>query len=196
MATEARMKRIMAVVTRRQQGVIVLEDIQDPHNAQAVVRSADAFGFQRVALVFNNTAPFDPREVGWLSSSTANKWVDFEIYHSPEECINKLHIDGFEVIATALGKRSQSLYKAEFTNPKLAIMFGSENSGLSETAVHLADRVLKIPMRGFVQSLNISVTAAIFLYEVTRQRLAAGMHTYQLDNDSQQSLTQSFLMRR
>ena len=175
MPTPERMQRYREVAEGRQQGVVVLEDIHDPHNAEAVFRSCDAFGFQRVCLIFDEEEPFDPRRVGKLSSSSANKWLDFEVYTSARECLDTLHGEGFEVVATVAAGRAEELFAAELTAPRIALLLGNENRGLSPQAVRLADRRITIPMAGMVRSLNLSVTAAIALYELTRQRRAAGV---------------------
>ena len=166
----------------------MLEDIHDPHNAEAVFRSCDAFGFQRVCLIFDQEEPFDPRRVGKLSSSSANKWLDFEVYASARECLAELHADGYEVAATVADGGAEELYAAELTAPRIAVMLGNENRGLSPEAVALADRKLIIPMAGMVRSLNLSVTAAIVLFEVTRQRRQTGMERYLLPGDERDAL--------
>lgn len=182
------MERYRAVAEGRQRGVVVLEDIHDPHNAEAVFRSCDAFGLQRVCLVFDQEEPFDPRRVGKLSSSSANKWLDFEVYSSASECLDVLHGEGYEVAATVAEGGAEELYAAELRAPRIAVMLGNENRGLSPEAVALADRRITIPMAGMVRSLNLSVTAAIVLYEVTRQRRQAGMEPYLLPPDEREAL--------
>ena len=193
--TPERMQRFREVAEGRQQGVVVLEDIHDPHNAEAVFRSCDAFGFQRVCLIFDQEEPFDPRRVGKLSSSSANKWLDFDIYDSATACLDALHEDGYEVVATVAERDADSIFEADLTASRIAVMLGNENRGLSAEAVALADRRLTIPMAGMVRSLNLSVTAAIALYEVTRQRRRAGFGEYLLPPDEQEALRQRFADR-
>ena len=188
MPTPERVQRYREVAEGRQQGVVVLEDIHDPHNAEAVFRSCDAFGFQRVCLIFDQEEPFDPRRVGKLSSSSANKWLDFEVYPSAKACLDALHGEGYEVAATVAGGDAEEVYAAELTAPRIAVMLGNENRGLSPEAVALADRRLTIPMAGMVRSLNLSVTAAIVLFEVTRQRRRAGFEPYRLAPDEREAL--------
>ncbi len=182
------MRRYHEVAAGRQRGVVVLEDIHDPHNAEAVFRSCDAFGFQRVCLIFDEEEPFDPRQVGKLTSSSANKWLDFEVYASVRECLDKLHRDGYEVVATVAAREAEDLFAAELTAPRIAVMLGNENRGLSAAAIALADRRITIPMTGMVRSLNLSVTAAIALYEVTRQRRRAGIDAYLLPPHEREAL--------
>jgi len=189
------MRRYQEVAEGRQQGVVVLEDIHDPHNAEAVFRSCDAFGFQRVCLIFDQEEPFDPRRVGKLSSSSANKWLDFDVYSSARECLAELHRDGYEVVATVAAGATEELFAAELTAPRIALMLGNEQRGLSEEAIALADRRVTIPMAGMVRSLNLSVTAAIALYEVTRQRRQAGIEAYLLPPDERESLQERLRKR-
>ena len=196
MPTERRLAKIDKVVNSRQQGVLVLEDIYDPHNAIAVFRSCDAFGIQKIYIIFDQQEPFDPKIVGRTTSSSANKWLDFKFFDSAQACIQELHNDGYEVWATVLSDKAESLHEADLTNPKIALMLGNENRGLSETAIKLADRHLIIPMNGMVQSLNLSVSAAICLFELSRQRHAQGIEKYLLPEDVREALKVNFLERK
>jgi len=156
----------------RQSGlVVVLEDISDPHNAGAVIRTAEAFGISDVWLVFNEGKSFNPRKVGDKSSSHANKWLRFKKFKSSKECIELLKKDGYEIVVTTLTSNTESIYSTNFKNDKIALFFGNEHFGLSLETIEAADKRVNIPMRGMVQSLNISVTAGIVMYEVTRQRM-------------------------
>lgn len=173
MLTEARKKKLETHAVNRQKGfVVVLEDIHDPHNAQAIVRTCDAFGIADVYLIFDKEAPFDPKRVGKGSSSTANKWVNFHIFRSTAECFTELKKDRYTIIATALDDRAVSLADTPITDTNIALVLGNEHAGLSKTALGLADTIYMIPMVGMVQSLNVSVTAAIFIWEITRLRVA------------------------
>ncbi len=168
--TPEREKKIKTVIARRQEGIIVLEDIHDPHNAAAVMRSCDAFGFQKVCFITEKEKRFNPRRVGKLSSASASKWLDLEYFKSTKLCIRSLKARGFHIIATALDEKATALSKLDLTRPKIALMFGNEHRGLSKEALKLAHETVYMPMVGFVQSLNLSVTAAILLYETVRQR--------------------------
>lgn len=165
-----RRKKIKETVANKQEGIIVLEDPYDPHNATAVMRTAEGFGFQKVWLVFCEQSPFDPKQIGKKSSGSANKWLDFEIFESIDECYKKLKEDGYQIWATVLDKKSKKLAKTKFKKGKIALVFGNEHAGLSSKAVKLADKKIYIEMKGLVQSLNLSVTAGIVMWEVTRQR--------------------------
>ncbi len=170
MISKQRLNKIKSVASRRQEVIIVLEDIHDPHNAAAVLRTADAFGIQKVWFIFDKQKKFNPRKIGKASSSSANKWLDFEIFDSTEKCFMNLKKKGYKIIATVLDEQAKSLYKTKLTRPKIALCFGNEHSGLSQTAIDKSDLHIYIPMQGFVQSLNLSVTAAVCLAEIFRQR--------------------------
>lgn len=160
------------VASRRQKGlVVVLEDIHDPHNAEAVVRSAEAFGVPFIYFIFNKEEPFNPRKIGKKSSSSGNKWVEFKTFKSATACVKELKKKGYAVVATALSSKAKEIYKAKLTGKSVALVFGNEQTGISDEMRELADVLITIPMRGMVQSLNLSVTAGIVLYEVTRARM-------------------------
>jgi len=196
MPTEKRLEKMKTVVAQRQNGlVVVLEDIHDPHNAEAIFRSCETFGVQEIYLIFGKEKPFNPRRVGKASSSSANKWLDFNIYHSTKECLGHLKKNGFKVIATALDRKARDLFEADsLGGKKIALLLGNEREGLSEEALRFADEKIFIPMRGFVQSLNVSVTAGICLFEITRQRSANG-NAKALPKKDQAALLKKFTAR-
>lgn len=165
--TEQRRKKILNVLEHRQPGLtVVMEDIHDPHNVSAVLRSADAVGVLEIQLVYVQEK--FPR-LGKKSSASASKWMRRRKFTSIRECYDKLHEEGFTVCATHLGMKSSSLYELDLTK-KVALVFGNEHRGVSEEAAQLADVNFQIPMRGMIQSLNVSVAAAVTLYEALRQR--------------------------
>lgn len=186
--TPARLAKIQKLVQNRQQGIVVLEDISDPHNAAAVLRSCDAFGFHKVFFIFHEEKRFRPERVGKLSSASGNKWLEFETFSSTSECFSRLEELGFTTIATALTDKSESIFNIDLTEPKIALLFGNEHRGLSQEALDLSDKTLLIPMRGMVQSLNLSVTAAICLFETTRQRSSFPPEKYEYDSHEKQRI--------
>ena len=166
-----RLDRIATVIkNRRSDIVVVLEDIHDPHNAAAILRTCDCLGIQNVYFVFEKEKPFNPKRVGKASSSSANKWLDFKIFDSVLSCFKTLKQEGYTIIATALTDTSESLATAKFSEGKIALLVGNEHTGLSETAINLSDRVIMIPMKGFVQSLNVSVSTAIVLWDIISKK--------------------------
>lgn len=150
--------------------VIVLEDIHDPHNAGAILRSAEVFGIGAVYFIFEKEKPYNPKKVGKVSSASANKWLKIKIFHSTRAGFSALKRLGYRVFATSLTPDSSSIFATDFSKGKLAIVFGNEHRGLSEFALKHSQARLVIPVSGMVQSLNVSVAAGICIFEVTRQR--------------------------
>lgn len=151
---------------------IVMENIHDPHNVSAIFRTCDAAGIPKVSLLYYNE-PF-PR-IGKKSSASAFKWVDREKFKSVDSCFSKLRDEGFTIYASHISADAKNLYDLDFTG-KVAIVLGNEHRGISEEAAELADVRFEIPMFGMVQSLNVSVSAAITIYEALRQRKLKGMY--------------------
>ncbi len=149
-----------------------MENIHDPHNVGAMLRSADAVGLQEVHLVY--TVERFPR-LGKKSSASATKWVDRKKYSSIQECYQSLRAQGFIIYATRLSKKAVSLYDLDLTG-KVALVFGNEHRGVSDEASRHADVVFQIPMMGMIQSLNVSVACAVTLYEALRQRVTKGFY--------------------
>jgi tRNA (guanosine-2'-O-)-methyltransferase len=171
---ETREEKIKRVLGQRQEGIIVLEDIHDPHNAMAVCRTAEGLGFQKIYLIFEQEKGFNPKEIGKASSASANKWLSFKIFKSTKACFEELKKEKYEIWATVLDKEAKSLLESRLMRGKIAIVLGNEHRGLSETAINLADKKVYIPMMGMVQSFNLSVTAAIVMWEISRQRANRG----------------------
>jgi tRNA (guanosine-2'-O-)-methyltransferase len=156
--TDRRLQKIKTVLEKRQSDItVVLENIHDPHNVSAVFRTCDAVGVLRVELVY--TVERFPR-IGKKSSSSANKWVMMRHHRSLEECYATLRQEGFAVLATRVGTGSVPLFGVDLTK-KVALVFGNEHRGVSDRAAQLADSTFEIPMRGMIQSLNVSVACAV-----------------------------------
>lgn len=173
MKSERRKNKIFQVLERRQPELtIVMENIHDPHNVSAMLRSADAVGIHEVQLLYT-TQKF-PR-IGSKSSSSANKWVGRRKFKSPKECYDQLRSEGFTILATRLDENAKPLYDFDLTQ-KTAFVFGNEHSGVTDAAADLADATVMIPMMGMIQSLNVSVACAVTIYEALRQRLKAGYY--------------------
>lgn len=171
--TEKRKNKIENVLKQRQPDLtVVMENIHDPHNVSAILRSADAVGVKEVQLIY--TVEKFPR-LGKKSSASAIKWVDTRSFSSVKDCYDRLHAEGFKIFATHLEKKSKSLYDLKL-NKRVALVFGNEHHGVSDEAAELADGNFHIPMVGMIQSLNVSVACAVALYEAMRQRLEKGSY--------------------
>lgn len=173
--TEKRYNKLAKVISHRQDDLtVVLENIHDPHNVSAIFRSVESIGVDKVYLIYN-TNKF-PR-IGKFSSASAKKWVRTEKYSNPEDCFAELRKQGFKIYTTHLSEEIEnvSLYDLDLTE-KCAIVIGNEHAGVSDEAVKLSDKNFVIPMYGMIQSLNVSVSAAICVYEALRQREVKGMY--------------------
>ena len=149
--TEQRIKKITSAVRTRQFSLrIVLENIHDPHNVSAILRTCDAVGVPKIALLY--TVEKFPR-ISRISSASANKWVEREKYSSAEECYNKLRNEGFKIYASSLNNGSKDLFDLDFTS-KSAIVLGNEHRGVSEEAAKAADAAWDAQMGGGTSSGN------------------------------------------
>ncbi|WP_038045394.1 tRNA (guanosine(18)-2'-O)-methyltransferase TrmH [Thermus caliditerrae] len=170
--TEARRRRIEEVLRRRQPDLtVLLENVHKPHNLSAILRSCDAVGVLEAHAVnptggvptFNET------------SGGSHKWVYLRVHPDIQTAIGHLREKGFRIYATALREDTQDFREVDYTRPT-AILLGAEKWGVSEEALALADGAIQVPMFGMVQSLNVSVAAAVILFEAQRQRLKAGLY--------------------
>jgi tRNA (guanosine-2'-O-)-methyltransferase len=193
--TSRRQQRVNEVISRRQTTLtVVLEDIHDPHNVSAVLRSCDAVGILDVHIVYAEEQP-PPKAFSRASSGSSAKWIRVHRHDSIEACYATLRANGFVIHATALSEASIDLYDLTLTVPS-AMVFGNEIRGLSDRAVSGADDTIFIPMQGMVESLNISVACAVTLYEAMRQRAEAGLYENPMLSEAQRTeLTHEWLRK-
>jgi tRNA (guanosine-2'-O-)-methyltransferase len=171
MPTPERIEKVDRVLSHRQSDLrVVLEGVTIAHNASAVIRTCDAAGVLYLDLVSPNPELIRFNEA---ISTRADKWLEIAVHPTPAECLAPLKKAGFEIVATHLQKDSAPYTDVDFARP-VALVFGSESEGISEEALAFADKVVRIPMLGMVQSLNLSVSVAVILYEALRQRSAKG----------------------
>ncbi|NEQ41574.1 MAG: RNA methyltransferase [Okeania sp. SIO3I5] len=165
--TVARWEKIISVLQQRTRYItVILEDIYQPHNASAVLRSCDSFGVQDIHIVENKNT-FTITQGVTIGS---DRWLTLYRYNqrginNTEECLKKLKNEGYIIAATTPYKEQITIEELS-VKKKVALMFGSEINGLSEYAQNNADVSVKIPMVGFSESFNISVSAALCLYDV------------------------------
>lgn len=174
--TERREERLREVLSHRQPGLtVVLENIHDPHNVSAILRSADAVGVHEVSLLYNIEAFPNLSRWGKRSSAGTRKWIERNKYSTVEECYGALRSRGFTIYASSFSEESKSILDLDLTG-NVAFVLGNESRGISDEAAELADARYIVPMVGMTQSLNVSVAAAATLYEAFRQRLTAGLY--------------------
>ena len=162
---EQRRERIVAVAERRLKSVtVVLDAPHDPHNGAAVMRSCDAFGIQQLHVVPGD----EPFQVSHAVAKGTERWVDVIVHESPERAARALRQGGFELIAT---HPSGTLTPSDLGSiERLALVLGNEHAGIRPALTSAATGTVRIPMRGFVESLNVSVSAAILLWAATDGR--------------------------
>ena len=170
--TPERRDKLHSVLSKRQNDItIVLENVFDPHNISAVMRTCDAVGVQEL-YVLNTKIPRH-KKWGAKSSSSAAKWLTIHQFENAEECFYELRKKYSKILTTHLSTDSLNLYEINLTQP-VALIFGNEHSGVSEEIRMLADGNFIIPQSGIIRSLNISVACAVTLYEAYRQKMLAG----------------------
>lgn len=172
--TPERRARLESALRRRQPTLtVVFENVHDPHNVSAVIRSCDAVGVAEAHGIYYGRTTFP--ELGGKSSASARKWVDVNLHQTVDECFSHLRSQGFRIFTTHMSSDAVSLYDVDLTQP-VALVFGNEHDGVSEEARNAADGNVIIPQVGMIQSLNISVACAVSLFEAMRQRNEAGMY--------------------
>lgn len=173
MPTKEREEKIKRILSLRQPDLrVVLEEVKNTHNASAVVRTCDAAGILYVDIISSSRESFPINEA---ISTRAEKWLAFQYYTSTKECLSQLKEKGFKIAATHLKANAVPYTTLDYTKP-MAIVFGNETEGISDEALDLSDYVIKIPMIGMAQSLNLSVSVGIILYEAMKQRKAKGYY--------------------
>jgi len=182
--TPERKQRLLSVIHRRQPDLaVVLENVFDPHNISAVMRTCDAVGIQDI-YVLNTKIPRH-KKWGSKSSSSAAKWLTVHQYEDAEACFVELRKHYDCILTTHLSADAVSLYEIDFTK-RIALIFGNEHAGVSDEIRKLADGNFIIPQMGIIRSLNISVACAVSIYEALRQKTIAG-HYNQLRMEAQRA---------
>jgi tRNA (guanosine-2'-O-)-methyltransferase len=185
--TPEREARILTVLSKRQDDLtVVLENVFDPHNISAVMRTCDAVGIQDI-YILNTRIPVH-KKWGAKSSSSAVKWLTIHQFTDARECFMELRKSYKTILTTHLSSDAVDLYKIDFTG-SVALVFGNEHSGVSDDIRAMADGNFIIPQAGIIRSLNISVACAVSVYEAYRQKNIAGHYnSRKLSNDRSQSL--------
>ena len=170
--TEERKNKMIKVLQCRQQNLtVVMENILDPHNVFAVMRTCDAVGIQDVYII--NTKMPGYKKAGKSSGRSAGKWLTLHHFDNAADCVKELKKQYKKILTTYLSNNSVSLYKIDFTE-SIALVFGNEQKGVSEELMSMADGNFIIPQMGMIPSLNVSVACAVSLYEAYRQKQIAG----------------------
>lgn len=172
MPTRERALRVMEVLRRRQPDLTVLaEDVHKPHNLSAMLRSCDAVGIGSVHAV----RPTGGVPTYSATSASAEKWVELVVHERLVDAVDALREAEMQLLAAHFSSRAVDYRDVDYTRPT-AILFGNERDGVTPEAAARADGHVLVPMFGMVRSLNVSVAAAVILFEAQRQRRDAGLY--------------------
>ena len=170
--TPERYDKLIKVLHQRQPNLtVVMENVLDPHNVSAVLRTCEAVGIQDVYVLTSRIPKYE--RFGPKSSSSAMKWVTVHEFDDIEKCVTELRKKYKTILTTHLSTDAVSVYDIDFTE-SVALIFGNEHAGVTDELRGYADGNFIIPQMGIIQSLNISVACAISIYEAMRQKIKAG----------------------
>ncbi|MDP4284163.1 MAG: RNA methyltransferase [Bacteroidota bacterium] len=189
--TPERHHRLTSVLNHRQPDLtVVLENVFDPHNISAVMRTCDAVGIQDIYILNNRIPPH--KKWGYRSSSTAAKWLNVNQYTDAETCFAEIRRKYQKIYTSCLGENSSDVFKINLTQ-SVALVFGNETYGVSDEIRKYGDGDFVIPQVGIIKSLNISVACAVTLYEAFRQKNEKGHYdNSRLSDDDLQNLKQKW----
>ncbi|MBK7763613.1 MAG: RNA methyltransferase [Bacteroidetes bacterium] len=192
---EAREEKVVNVISHRQNDItIVLENIHDPHNVSAILRSCDAIGIMEVFIL--NTKENLFRNFDRRKSASAHKWMMIHQFTDAETCFKEVKKKYHKVYSTFLSNDARDLYELNFCEP-MALVFGNEKDGISEETLAFCDTNFMIPQVGMISSLNVSVACAVCLYEAFRQKQLAHHYDFiKLNNDEQKELLSYWDMKK
>lgn len=195
---DRRLAKIREVARTRQNTLaVILENVHDLHNLGAVMRTADSVGVREIYVVYSDPN-ITPKKVklGKRTSAGTRRWLDVYFYEDLDKCMEDVRHKYDRIYATHLEKNAVSIYELDLS-AKVALLFGNEKDGVTEAALKKCDGNFIIPQLGMAQSLNISVAAAVTLYEAYRQRQAKGMYDENVPQtrSEQESLYELYLER-
>ncbi len=170
--TPERLRIVDAVLSRRQPDLtVLLEQVYKPHNFSAIIRSCDAVGIPQVHAVAHHSGIPEYTHI----TSGAHKWVELTPHENLSTAFENLKAAGYQMVVTNLSSQAVDFRSIDYCKPT-ALVFGTEQTGVSAQAVEMADTEVVIPMLGMTPSLNVSVACAVLLYEIQRQRQEAGLY--------------------
>jgi len=191
--TEKRLNRFEEILAKRMKYFVIgLEDIYQSQNASAVLRTCECFGIQDIHIIEN----YNPYNINPMVVKGSDKWLTIHRYNQNEnnsyEAVKMLKSEGYRIVATSLNTKSVDLDDFDVERGKFIVMFGNEHQGVSNCIMKYADEYLKIPMCGFTQSLNISVSAGIIISHLT-QKIKNSDIKWQLTSDENEYLLAEWL---
>ena len=181
--TPERVAGMQAVIARRLAALtLVLDNVYDPHNLAAVLRSCDAFGVHDVHVI----ETYESFDVNSKVSQGVERWLALHHWSSYDDCFARLRAQGFTILCTSPAQDAASVYDVPLEHP-LAVVFGNEHRGVNVQLSDMCDGTLTIPMAGFVQSLNVSVAAAVSMAVLAARLRASGRPDVFLAPERQQA---------
>jgi tRNA (guanosine-2'-O-)-methyltransferase len=170
--TPERANRIQQVLDKRQNDfAVILENVHNPHNISAIMRTCDAVGIQDIFIITTTIAP--QKFWGRRSNAGAAGWMSIHQFTDVVSCVNEVRTRHAKIITTSLVDGAKTVFDVDFTE-NIAIVFGNEASGISPELMSYADDNFVIPQVGIIPSLNVSVSCAVSLYEALRQKSLVG----------------------
>ncbi len=160
-----------ALCARQNDLTVLMESVQKPHNMAAILRSCEAVGIHRAHIIPTDELRFNKPK----SAAGVLRWIKLQRHEQQQQAYQHLRQQGFRIIAAHPSDTATDFREYDYTQPT-AIVMGTERTGLSAAAIADADELITIPMQGLVQSLNVSVSAALILFEAQRQRQQKGMY--------------------
>lgn len=187
-----RLEKLREVARCRQSDLtVILENVHDPHNIGAVLRTCDSVGVSEIFILNTDERLISKgknQDIGHKSASGSRQWIDVHYHEDIQECIKDVKSKYKSIYGTAIGQESCGLYEVNLTE-SCAFLFGNEHSGISDEALAYTDKNFLIPQFGFVQSLNISVACAVSLYEACRQRIAKGLYNHPYESKPEHKIS-------
>ena len=197
MLSDSRLQKLKDVVRTRQWDLtVVLENVHDPHNLGAILRSCESIGIPEVYILYSEQTHNSARYIGRNATSGVGKWIKPWFFDDLQECMETVKSRYKKILTTHLYDGATSIYETDLTQ-SLAILLGNEKKGLSTEAMKYSDGNILIPIHGMAESLNVSVASSLIVFEAMRQRMEAGMynHPFDLQHPLQSALWQEYLMQ-
>jgi tRNA (guanosine-2'-O-)-methyltransferase len=179
--TDERLLKITSAIAKKQWNItVILENVHDPHNIGAVMRSCESIGITELYIVYTEETTNPDRYIGRNATGGVSKWVKAYFFNSLESCFDVVRSKYDKIYATHLYQDAQNIYDMDLCT-SMAILLGNEHAGVSDKALSMCDGNIMIPIHGMAESLNVSVACSIILYEAMRQRTAAGLYDVKYD---------------
>lgn len=197
MLSESRLQKLKDVVRKRQWDLtIILENVHDPHNLGAMLRSCESIGIPEVYILYTEDSHNSARYIGRNATSGVGKWIKPWFFDDLELCMSAVQSRYQKILTTHLYDGATSIFETDLTQ-SMAILLGNEKMGVSKEAMQFSDGNILIPIHGMAESLNVSVACSLIVFEAMRQRMVAGRYDlpFDLNHELQASAWQEYLQQ-